>query len=343
MSTALAFFNNKGGVGKTTLACNFAAYAAAEGSRVLIIDLDPQCNATQLVLTDDQWVGIYDDVDRSDAKTVMAALADIRGGDSTVRVADLPIVATDRFGAALLPGHPSLSTLEDVLGRSWSEFRGGTVGGARRAVWLHTLQSGLADNYDLFVVDLSPSLGALNRSALISSDHFITPMAADLFSLYALDNIAASLTRWLKEYDSGYEAVKAELAATGNADALLENLPVSNGFAGYTVQQYVSRSSGGEIRTVQAYERHRGEIPDRAAGLAELSPYTGDELELGTVPNMFSMIPLAQSRHAPISSLTRDDGLRGGQFSQQEKYAEQLAGIFCRMLERVMGSAEEGE
>jgi cellulose biosynthesis protein BcsQ len=335
VSTALAFFNNKGGVGKTTLACNFAAYAADEGQNVLIIDLDPQCNSTQLVLSDDQWVDIYDDVEASDAATIMVALAAIRRGDSTVQVDDLPIVATGRFGADLLPGHPSLSLMEDILARSWSEFRAGTVGGARRAVWLHTLCTGLADRYDLFVVDLSPSLGALNRSALISSDHFLTPMAADLFSLYALDNIASSLTRWLKEYEAAYRSVEPELDATGSRDALLETLPVHAGFIGYTVQQYVSRSSGGEIRTVQAYERHRNEIPDRAAGLAALSPYSRDELQLGTVPNMFSMIPLAQSQHAPIASLRREDGLRGGQFSQQEKYAEQLAGIFHTMLGRV--------
>ena len=60
MSTVVAFFNNKGGVGKTTLACNFAAWEAAAGRSVLIVDLDPQCNSTQLVLNEDQWEAIYE-------------------------------------------------------------------------------------------------------------------------------------------------------------------------------------------------------------------------------------------------------------------------------------------
>ena len=53
---SLAFFNNKGGVGKTTLSCNMAFYfASAKGQRVLVIDCDPQCNATQLLLPDNIW------------------------------------------------------------------------------------------------------------------------------------------------------------------------------------------------------------------------------------------------------------------------------------------------
>ena len=131
MPSAIAFFNNKGGVGKTTLACNFAAFAASAGRRVLILDLDPQCNSTQLVLTEDQWAEIYGDVTASDAKTILAPLQPIRSGDSAVDGTDLPLVASGRFGADVLPGHPSLSIFEDLLGSSWSEFGGGRPGGAR--------------------------------------------------------------------------------------------------------------------------------------------------------------------------------------------------------------------
>jgi cellulose biosynthesis protein BcsQ len=79
----VAFFNNKGGVGKTTLACNFAASQASDGRRVLIVDLDPQCNSTQLVLSDDQWSAIYEDTAESDSKTVMALLRRIRAAIPT--------------------------------------------------------------------------------------------------------------------------------------------------------------------------------------------------------------------------------------------------------------------
>src|SRR5688572_2269437 len=131
MAATVAFFNNKGGVGKTTLACNFAAYVATAGWRTLLLDLDPQCNSTQLILSDEEWAAIYEDVPRSDPKTIMGPLAPIRRGDSGVDTSDLPIVRGDRFAVDVLPGHPSLSILEDTLGTSWSDFGGGNTGGAR--------------------------------------------------------------------------------------------------------------------------------------------------------------------------------------------------------------------
>jgi hypothetical protein len=221
-----------------------------------------------------------------------------------------------------------LSIFEDILGASWSEFGGGQAGGARRTGWLRALRQHLDRSYEVIIVDASPSLGAINRSALIGSDHFVTPMAADLFSLYALDNISAWVHRWLEGYSRGRAASERELVATGYANLLPEQLPIQTGFVGYTVQQYVSRSSRGDVRKVLAYDQHRDQIPAHAAPLVELSSYDVDELELGTVPNMFSMIPLAQSAHAPIMSLTTEDGLRGAQVNQQRRYADQLENIF---------------
>lgn len=335
MAATIAFFNNKGGVGKTTLACNFAAHLASDGWRTLVLDLDPQCNSTQLVLSDEEWAAIYEDVPKSDPKTILGPLAPIRRGDSGVDTSDLPIVHGGRFDVDVLPGHPSLSILEDTLGTSWSEFGGGNTGGARRTAWLRAFRKEVDGDYDAIVVDAIPSLGAINRAALIGSDFFVTPMAADLFSLYALDNIASWLLRWLNVYSNAQRSALPELRATGDDDLLPAELPISYGFIGYTVQQYVSRASGGEIRRVKAYDQHRAEIPMHAEQLEALSQFEADDLELGTVPNMFSMIPLAQSVHAPIMSLTPSDGLRGAQVSQQKRYAEQLEEIFETIKNRI--------
>jgi cellulose biosynthesis protein BcsQ len=340
VAAGLAFFNNKGGVGKTTLACNFAAYASALGHQTLVLDLDPQCNSTQLLVSDDQWAEIYDDVRASEALSVMKALGPIRSGDSSVHTDDLPIIESDRFGVDVLPGHPTLSIIEDTLGQSWADFGSGRAGGARRTAWVRALRAELDTTYDVIVIDASPSLGAINRAALIGADYFTTPMSADLFSLYALDNIAGWLHRWLGVYDNSRRSAERELDSTGFADLLPERLQISRGFIGYTVQQYVSRTSGGEVRKVKAYDQHRAEIPSHAEELEELSEFEVDELELGTVPNMFSMIPLAQSVHAPIDSLTTADGLRGAQVSQQARYAEQLEEIFGVMLQRISSALE---
>lgn len=339
MASTIAFFNNKGGVGKTTLACNFAAFVGATGQKVVVLDLDPQCNSTQLLLSDQQWSSIYENVGKSDSRTIMRPLKPIRAGDSTVDVAKLPFMKSSRFAVDVLPGHPSLSIMEDYLGTSWSDFGSGSAGGARRTAWLRALRKTLDTIYDVIVVDVSPSLGAINRTALIGSDYFVTPMSADLFSLYALDNIAAWFHRWLGIYDNARESAISELEATGQPELLPSTLPIRQGFLGYTVQQYVTRASGGERRRVKAYDQHRAEIPAHAERLVELSSVNADELELGTIPNMFAMIPLAQSVHAPIMSLTASDGLRGAQVSQQARYAEQLHDIFGLIYDRLQSNS----
>lgn len=333
--TCLAFFNNKGGVGKTTLACNYAAFEAKRGQRVLLLDLDPQCNSTQLVLNEEQWDEIYEDRSESQSKTIMGLFRTIRSGDSSLDLNDLQIQESSRFRVSVVPGHPTLSIFEDIFSESWTKFRSGDAGGARRTMWLKILkESDVVKDFDLIVLDASPSLGAINRTALLASDYFLTPMAPDLFSLYALDNITIWFDEWLKGYEIGRTNSESELLATGYEKILPNPLPIRTGYIGYTVQQYVSRTTSGSIRPVKAYDDHRSRIPERAEGLKERSAWPND-IELGTVPNMFSMIPLAQSCHAPIFDLRKEDGLRGAQPSQQVRYADQLDQIFIQVSQRI--------
>src|SRR3954462_5924800 len=89
---SLAFFNNKGGVGKTTLSCNLASLLAEKANlSVLYVDCDPQCNATQLMLQDEVWGEIFSNKQRSVAQTLLKAFRNIRAGDSTLET-DLHVV-----------------------------------------------------------------------------------------------------------------------------------------------------------------------------------------------------------------------------------------------------------
>jgi cellulose biosynthesis protein BcsQ len=328
VTKSIAFFNNKGGVGKTTLVCNFAAYLAKNGGlEPVVVDCDPQANATQLLLPDTAWEAIYEDREASEKRSVLRALRFIRAGDSGIDP-DVELQDAPRFGAKVLAGHPSLSVVEDRLSSSWTEFRGSVLGGARRSLWARELVGALGADVVLF--DLGPSLGALNRSVLMGCDYFVTPVAADLFSLYALENIGEWLRSWLEEYRDSYKRLASKEPQTADYDLPAE-LPIGHGWAGYSVQQYVAKTTGGKIRQVQAYDRYRNEIPDRAARLDEVQVPALAYKELGVVPNMFSMVPLAQNAHAPIDNLTPADGVRGAQVTQQRRYVEQLNDVFSRL------------
>lgn len=330
---SLCFFNNKGGVGKTTLACNMASHLANDlGYEVLVVDLDPQCNATQLLLHEEQWEKLYGNKRESQRKTVLKVLRNIRAGDSTIDV-ELEVVRSSRFGVDVLPGHPSLSTVEDRLSSSWVDFQAGDLGGARRSAWLSELVR--AADYDLLIFDVGPSLGALNRTVLLGSDTFVTPMAADLFSLYALDNISDWIAAWRRDYERGFVSLVERNEFDPQDYDLTPKPSVDNAFAGYTVQQYVTKTMAGGYRGVNAYDRYKRQIPERAEALTALRYRAAEEPNLGVVPNMFSMVPLAQAAHAPIWDLTPSDGLRGAQISQQARYSGALEEIARRLMQNI--------
>lgn len=334
MTTAIAFFNNKGGVGKTTLACNFASYLAeAKGLKVALADCDPQANATQLLLDDATWEAIYDDRKAAEEKTILKTLREVRAGDSTV-TADFDVHPSARFGIGVVAGHPSLSIIEDLLSSSWGEFLAKRLGGARRSLWVRQLLAHMSPDYDVVIFDLGPSLGALNRSVLMGCDYFVTPVAADLFSLYALENIGEWVGGWAREFAEAVPKLETAPSSLLTYDIPTE-LPISNGWAGYSVQQYVARSARGKIRGVQSYERYRNQIPQRAERLRGLAASDVGALELGIVPNMFSMVPLAQAAHAPIADLKPADGVRGAQVTQQGRYVEQLDEVFERLTSNI--------
>jgi cellulose biosynthesis protein BcsQ len=326
---SVAFLNNKGGVGKTTLSCNMAAYLAeSKGQRVLVVDGDPECSATQLLLPDNVWEDLYSNRRDSTNRTLLKALRHIRAGESRVDLA-LHITKSKRFRCDVLAGHPNLSILEDTLSLSWDEFRQGEPGGARRSMWASTLSNEL--DYDVIIFDLASSLSALNRSVLLGSTHFITPMAADLLSLYALDNISAWIKTWSREYKRAVATLQDNSEDLAYVEHIPAQLPILSGYIGYTVLQYVTKASVGGLREVQAYDRYTRQVAERAMNLADYRAMTAHELDLGEVPNISSLIPLAQATHAPVADLTLDDGMRGAQASQQARYVERLNEIGTRL------------
>lgn len=337
MKETLAFFNNKGGVGKTTVACNYAHYAAKNnGWKVLLVDADPQANATQLLLEEELWNKIYSEISSSATKTILKVFENIKIGDAGIDP-EVIIHKSERFNIDVIAGHPSLSSFEDRLSRGWSDIHGeDAISGLRKSNWLHFLrESDRVRDYDLVIVDAGPSLGAINRSMLLGSTKFITPVTSDLFSLYALENI----NEWINgkdedEDDEGWadiylRAVKPKYYKYNIQDSV----PIQDGYIGYTVQEYQIRSSNGA--PIKAYEKYKDKIDDKARKLAGHG--NSKSLDLGIIPQMFSMIARGQSAHAPISELSSKDGIIGAQYNQRDKYVEQLNVTFERISKKVQG------
>lgn len=340
MAKVISFFNNKGGVGKTTTSCNVAAGLSQHLQRkVLYIDLDPQCNATLLILGEEKVSDIYWNYP-GDTKTILEVVNPIIDDETSIAFDKNISHGENRFDVDLIMGHPRLSSIEDRLGEAWVKVQGGEIGALRRTNWCNDLISRVRDDYDYIIVDLGPSLGALNRSALIASDYFVSPMSIDIFSIIGLRNIK----EWVDDWSAKYQRGITNLRET-RGDSVFNTYPIETevkilaGCLGYTSQTYASRKNkGGEKRPTKAYEKILDKFDEEfitniGGFLAPLSK--GRKHVLGQIPNMFSLVPIAQSNASPIRDLKASDGIFGAHYSQSKEYAA----IFDMVSENIDANA----
>lgn len=340
----ITFFNNKGGVGKTTTIVNLASYLSiSKNKKILLVDLDPQSNATQAILPEDMWLEFYDPENPETRKTIYDCFRKIENGDSEFVNIDIPVISSqNNFKIALIPGHPKLSIIDDTMSKSWAETMSGDRGALRKLNWLNQLKQGNND-FDYILIDMGPSLGALNRSALLNSDFFLTPMASDIFSLLGISNIAEWMERWIRLYKSSlstFTETNGETAAKTFFETYLINTnPESTTrYIGYSIQQYSKRKFKTGERPTRAYERVIDSFHDKIVeflyGFAK-SGIRQDELKLGDIPYIYSVVPLSQTSNTPIFELDYSTGVRGNQSSSVENYKKYLDTVAENFIKNV--------
>lgn len=298
----IAFFNNKGGVGKTSLAYHLAWMFAERGHRVLAADLDPQANLSAAFLDEEQLEKLWSDTGpRGTVVEPLKPLLDGTGGLGRVRVEPI----ADRLG--LVVGDLNLSNFEDELSTEWPACLDRKARAFRiiSAIWQVIMMAAREREDDLILFDVGPNLGALNRSALVASDHVLIPLAPDLFSLQGLRNLGPTLRRWRSEWQTRFE---------NNPEPGDLELPNGNmSPLGYVVLQHGVRLD----RPVKAYGRWIAQIPStyRNAVLDEqgASPFTPaeDPACLAMLKHYHSLIPLGQEARKPIFALKPADGAIG--------------------------------
>ncbi|MBN8628894.1 MAG: AAA family ATPase [Planctomycetes bacterium] len=184
----LTLYNHKGGVSKTTSTFNLATYLADSGSRVLIVDGDPQCNLTEIALA--QTIA---EMDATAAVKKAAAIPElpgtsildalnqrIRGDVAFIDVAKVKTVPI-RTNLHLLRGSVALSSIEDDLAESHLQRLAMRTNLMRTYVSIGDFLTRLAakESFDYIFIDVGPSSGALTRGFFLACDAFFMPVAPD--------------------------------------------------------------------------------------------------------------------------------------------------------------------
>jgi chromosome partitioning protein len=295
----IAFFNNKGGVGKTSLAYHLAWMFADHEVKILVVDLDPQANLTAMFLDEDRLESLWPDDEHPE--TVYGAIRPILRGVGDIAKPHVEMI-TPYLG--LIPGDLALSRFEDKLSDAWPRCHNRDESAFRTMTAFHRLAQHGADwGAQIVLVDVGPNLGAINRSALIASDQVCLPLAPDLFSLQGLKNLGPTLREW--------RGVWAELIQKAPADLSIPKGKMQP--IGYIVLQHSVMDS----RPVKAYQRWMNRIPHvyREAVLNEavqtLPTVDQDPYCLELLKHYRSLMVMAMEVRKPIFFLKSADGAIG--------------------------------
>lgn len=297
----IALFNNKGGVGKTTLVYHLSHMFSRIGYPTVAVDLDPQANLTSAFFDEDELEKLWAD----STQTIMASISPILEGTGDIKKPEV-LWITDTL--SVVGGDLGLSRFEDKLSESWPKGYNNDAAALRATSAFHRIitHAGDSANAALAILDVGPNLGAINRAALLSADFLVIPLAADLFSLQGLKNLGPTVRAWREQWSQVRTLVSGKTTIDlpgGRMDP-----------AGYVVLQHAVRLD----RPVRAYGRWLKRIPAvyQDAVLNEGLPDSDlteseDGNCLATLRNYRSLMPMAQDARKPMFDLRAADGAIG--------------------------------
>ncbi len=295
----IAFFNNKGGVGKTSLVYHLAWMYADQGVKVIAADFDPQANLSSMFLKDDRLEQLWPDGEHT--QTVLGAVRPLMRGIGDIAEPHVEGVASH---IGLLVGDIGLSGFEDSLSSEWPKCLSGDERAFRITSAFHRtiLKAAQQTGAELVLLDVGPNLGAINRTAIIAADHVVIPLAPDLYSLQGLKNLGPTLRKWREEWQKRLEQ---------NPDATLPLPKGSMAPAGYVVMQHSVRAD----RPVKAYQKWIEQIPPTYRKVVLGETLTAPDVTVENDPHRLAMLkhyrslmPMAQEARKPIFHLTPADG-----------------------------------
>ncbi|PAU78382.1 ParA family protein [Halomonas salipaludis] len=340
----ISLFNHKGGVSKTTTAFNLGWVLAEQGYKTLIVDADPQCNLTALVLDYNSVEDIEEFYTANPGCDLSEGLQPVMSGKLTGLKSGNP-APTRNENLFIYCGNLALSEIETQVSVALTTSAAipairnlpGSIGELLRI-------TGEEHDFEYVIIDMSPSVGALNECLLMSSDYFIVPTSPDFFCAQAIRSLSSVVPRW-----------NADVAPfrDGEVDYRLPDTPPK--FVGFISQRYRPRSGA----PAKSFQRWIDVIKETVSqklipalepiGMAisedEFRRYsaTDEPYNLANVADFNSLIAQSQKYNVPIFALSDDQLEQGGVILENMKESrdkfravfEQMANELHEMTENV--------
>jgi len=341
MVQKIALFNHKGGVSKTTTTFNLGWMLATKGKKVIIVDADPQCNLTGMVLgssTKEELEEVYKK--EQNIKSGLAPAFESR--PSLIEAVDcLPVEGCE--GLFLLPGHVGFAEYEVTLGIA-QELSGSIQALQNLPGSISYLLQKTADkfNADYILIDMSPSLSSINQNLLMTSDFFILPTNPDFFSVMAIDSLATILPKWyawaqkasemriLKEAAYPFSQVTPRLLGT-----IVQNYTIRKKQPAAAFQQWIDDlQEAVSARLVPSLRKNNMLLTDEMYASQKIE----DDYCLAKISSFNSLIAKSQHNQTPVFALTPDQIGRAGKIlnntlEAQKKFRE----TFDKLADKVIG------
>lgn len=327
----IVFFNNKGGVGKTTFTYHLGFALERLGRRVLFVDADPQCNLTSHLCDDE----IVDHEWGENGNSIYKAVEPIIIGSGDVKFI-VPYKVPDR-NIWIFIGDLLFADFESELTTAWTQLLAGQERGFRvtSAIYRVVMNFCREQKIDYVLFDIGPNMGALNRAVLLGCDDYFIPVIPDMFSIRGMQNIGRTFATWIENYQLSLKRAKI---------SDFDCIKGSPRFEGYVLQQFNKYRN----KETKAFQEWSCQIPDIIQNYI-INPLTTPALKqyhlvfqqenykIAEFENYNSLIPMAQKAQKPIFELTSSDGVVGSHNntvkSCRDKF-ESIASAFIRILER---------
>ena len=346
MNKKIALFNHKGGVSKTTTTFNLGWMLASKGKKVILVDTDPQCNLTGLVLGykgPTEFEQFYQTEKDRNLRFGLAPAFDSM--PKRIEAVDC-IPVEGRNGLFLLPGHIRLSEYEVTLGIAQ------TLAGS-----LQTLQNlpgsfsylleKTAEKFgaDYTLIDMNPSLSSINQNLLMTSNFFILPTNPDYFSVMAIDSITNILPKW-HEWAKGFRSLPILKSAVYPfpdttpklLGTIIQNYRQRAGAPASEFQKWIDELN----KLVKSY------LVPKLRELGMMLPKDAykqqgidDTFCLVTIPDFNTLIARSQATQTPIFALTAEQIDQTGIVLERTLQSrDSFQEIFSQLADKIIGLSE---